>query len=57
MNWNHLSVAQSVNGVRWLEEAKNTRNLNDEQVFNLLFDVCRNSDAHYESAIVLVPKC
>ena len=55
MNWNHLSVAQSVNGVRWLEEAKNTRNLNDEQVFNLLFDVSRNSDAHYEIAIVLVP--
>jgi hypothetical protein len=50
-------VAQSVNGVRWLEEAKNTRNLDDEPIFNLLFNVCRNSDAHYESAIVLVPKC
>jgi len=57
MNWNHLSVAQSVNKVKWLEEAKNTRNLDDEQVFNLLADVCRNSDAHYESAIGLVPKC
>lgn len=56
MNWNHLSVAQSVNKVKWLEEAKNTRNMDDEQIFNLLADVCRNSDAHYESAIGLVPK-
>lgn len=39
-----------------IEEAKNTRNLDDEQVFNLLADVCRNSDAHYESAIGLVLK-